>query len=479
MSVPQCRDFSGWKATLVAAVLLTGLSRLHAQETTGSPAENSPAAAEPAAAAAQPPAASPVPAATPPAETATPGGAPANAQAEYQQAVLKQQQWARDVAAIRNPLLPAEAEAEFTKLSRNYRTLLTNGPNLSSANDLNTMRKGLEFRILRASDPAVQESPRQMLIVLGDLRRDLKSVGSQITNPQNKERFRRDVMKEAHTLLLKLLDNNLDSRSFAINVLTDLEVVSASFEQKRIMMYEEVDNTLATILTDDRQPDVVRAMAANSIRLLLQKTEAFPVEQMDLARVLNAQLTRTDSEVSYQLLLIDALSQITQPREVQGRAVPSVFEGLISVVGNRQRFLQVRCRAARGLGRAGYDSQINFDPLAWKVAQLSVDAGQYFNQAPGNPAFQQCGVDLYLAFHHANAAEQSDPKNPRGMLNRARSSQVVKDAYREVLKIAGPMIFTNKAIPRTELAAVDAWVSQNVPANLVYDGAGQGTPVSK
>jgi hypothetical protein len=262
-------------------------------------------------------------------------------------------------------------------------------------------------------------------------------------------------------------------------VLPDLEVVSASFEQKRIIMYDDVDNTLGSILQDPNQPDSVRSMAANAIRLILQKTETFPVEQMQLAKILCAELNRSDSEITYQLLLIDALCRITQPREVQGSAVPSVFDALVSVISNRQRFLQVRCRAAKGLGQIGFDTQINFDPLAWKVAQLSAEAGQYFSQAPGNPAFQQCGVDLYLAFHHATAAEQNDPKNPRGMLNRSRKSQAVNDAYRQVLKIAGPMIFTSKPIARADLAAVDTWVSQNAPANMNYDSTGNGKPVPK
>ena len=403
-----------------------------------------------------------------------------NAEDQYRKAILKQQQLTREIAAIKNPLLPPDAETEFTRtVLRDYRSLLTNGPNLNNANQLQTMRKGLEFRILRASDPAVFESPRMMQIVVNDLRRDLKSAGNLINDPQNKQRYRTEVMREAHTLLKKLLDNSLDARAFAINILVDLEVVAASFDQKRITMYEEVDDTLAAVLVDPNQPDSVRASAANSIRLFLQKTEALPVDQMKLGKALATELARINTEYTYQLLLIDALSQITQPREILGRAVPSVYESLISVVSNQQRFLNVRCRAARGLGRTGFDGQINFEPIAWKVAQLAVEAGAFFNQNPANPGFQQCGVDLYLAFHHQSAAEQNDPRNAKGMLNRAPRSQLVRDAYKEVLKVAGPMIFTNKAIPQSELAALDAWVKANTPASLVYDSSGNGTPVPK
>jgi hypothetical protein len=488
MSFLRCPIIVRRIAMLLMASALSGSACLAAQEAAApvqeSPSieaiESAPAAPEsPAAAedATAPPAEAP-PAAINPPPVAPPAG---TSQDEYLAAILKQQKWTREIAAIRNPLFPdpAKAEEDFVKnVQRNYRTLLTTGPNLNNANDLQTMRKGLEFRILRASDPAVQESPRLMQGVVNDIRRELKSVGNQINNPQTKEQFRRDVMKEAHAVLLKLLDNSLDARTFAINLLIELETVPASFEQKRIVIYEEVVNTLARLLNDETQPDSVRASVANAIRIYLQKTDTFPVDQMKLAKALSSELGRINTEYTYQLLLVDALTAITEPREIVGRPVPTVFEALKNVIGDRNRFLNVRCRAAKGLGRIGYDTQINYDVLAWKVAQLAAEAGQYFNQSPGNPGFQQCGVDLYLAFHHATAAEQSGPK-PKGMLNRAPRSQFVKDAYAQVLKVAGPMIFTSKPVAQADLASVSEWVSQNQPSSLAYDASGVGTPVSK
>lgn len=399
-----------------------------------------------------------------------------NAQDEYIKAILKQQAWSRRIALEFKPLLAAEAETEFNKISTEYRRIIQNGPSLSNARDAQIVQQGLEFRIFRATDPANQASPRIMTMVLGDLRRDLKTIGSQLSNPQAKQRFRQEVMTIVHGMLVKLMDNNLDARIFAISILPDLDVVAKAAGQSRVTILDLVPETLAALQTDANQPDAVRVNVAVQAGRFLKTTEALPVNQMKIAKALGTELARTDTEAAYQLQLIDSLSLIAHPREVVGKPIPSVFESLKNVMCDRSRFITIRCRAAAGLGRIGYDAQINFDPLAWKVAEVAGDAAQYFNQSPGNPAFAVCGLDLYLAFHQGSAAELSGP-NPTGMLNRAPRSQVVSEAYKTTLKVILPLMENTKPIPQAELASVVDWAQQNVPANLSYDA--NGTPVTR
>ena len=392
----------------------------------------------------------------------------------YRTAVFAQRQKARQLVLLNEPLLGPEAEDEFTQIGRTYRQLLTAGPNLNSAADRKVIQKGLEFKILRASDPAIQISPKKMGDVIGELRRDLRSVGSQINNAQNKQRFREDVMKEALTHLKKLLSNNMDARIFALTAMVYLEVVQAGFGQKRILVLDAVPATFREVLADPEQPDAVKSVATIQIGRYLRKADTLPVEQMDLARAMVKELSRFDTEDAYQLSLLDSLASIKQAREIVGKPNPIVFDAFIAVMSDRNRFIHVRCRAAAGVGLAGYDSQFNFDPIAWKVCQLSVEAAQFYNKAPANALYQRCGMDLYLAFHPASGGS-SDADN--GMLNRAPRSGAVKDAYEQCLQIAGPMIFTQRAIPNPVLVQVNTWTQANVPANLNWDSSGSGKPI--
>ena len=397
---------------------------------------------------------------------------------EYEAA---QQRLVRSLSAQGKPLLAADENANFLKIKNSYKKLLSEGPDLSAASRKDMMTQGLRYNLHRVTDPTVQASPFQMGQALLDVRRDLNSCGSLILNAQNKQRYREEVMTIAHELLGDLLKNNLDSRFFALSVLLDLEVVSkgTGAGQNRVVFLEKVPATLKSVLSDTskEQPDAVRAMAAVQIQRFLEKTEALPVEQMRLAKELSAQLMRTETNPAYQRALIEALIRVTQPREVVGKAVPSVFETFIAVISDRNRSIMVRCQAARGIGRVGFDPQINFEPLAWKVTQLAAEAGTLFNQNPGNSEFAFCGGDLYLAFHHLTQEEAKDAKNVKGMLNRDARSTLIRDAYKEVLKVAGPMISNSgNPIPESDLAAVNEWVKKSVPSNLKYDANGSNVP---
>ncbi|MCA9036429.1 MAG: hypothetical protein KDA91_14945, partial [Planctomycetaceae bacterium] len=147
---------------------------------------------------------------------------------------------------------------------------------------------------------------------------------------------------------------------------------------------------------------------------------------------------------------------------------------LLKVLSDRNRFIDVRCRAAYAIARTGSSlngnafgaQQLDLEPIAWKIVQLARETAQYFNAAPANPAFVGCGENLYLSFHHLNSAELSAGV---GLLNRAPRSQYVNDAYKEALKIAAPMMFEKKPIAGGALQGVDGWINNNKPATMQYD----------
>jgi hypothetical protein len=390
----------------------------------------------------------------------------------YSDAIEKQQEWTRELRNMSNPLLTGDYDKDYVKIRSAYNALLSNGGSLNGGKDLETVQKALDLRILRAADPSIQQDAQQIRDVLDQVRREIARAGGAITNAPMKQRFRRDYCREVLTVLKKLLDNNWEARSFAISLMPDLEVVPSSFGVKRIEVYEPVATLLAQIVTDGKnQPDSIHMRAAAEISRLLKKTDLTPLVQLKLAKALVSELTRNDTEIAYQLELVRALSEIDQAREAVGKHVPTALMSLVQIMSDNTRHVLVRCEAAKGIGRAGFDAQVNFEPLAWKTAQLSVQAGVFYNQNKNNRqlqwVFSLAGADLYFAFHHEDA-DFKGGRNPQGMLNRASRSEVVSDAYQQVLKIA-PRMWFGEPIPQADLVAVNNWVNANVPANMTWD----------
>ncbi|MEZ6125456.1 MAG: hypothetical protein R3C49_20100 [Planctomycetaceae bacterium] len=148
---------------------------------------------------------------------------------------------------------------------------------------------------------------------------------------------------------------------------------------------------------------------------------------------------------------------------------------------NRTLDLQVRCRAAQVLGRCGFDNQTNLDILAWSVADLTVETAFAFsggNTNRNNPMWAQCGWSLYSAFHHQVTAEAagSPPSLPKGFLNRAAKSQVVRSAYTEGVGLMAHLMFNRSPAPKAELGKLFTWVQANRPANFTFDPACPALP---
>ena len=172
--------------------------------------------------------------------------------------------------------------------------------------------------------------------------------------------------------------------------------------------------------------------------------------------------------------LIDAAYVITKPRRTVGTPEPTALKIFAAVIDDRSKPVEVRCHAARGFGICNYDvAGTKFDPIAWKITQLAFETASEFNQAPGNPKWPWCGIDLLLTFRHANKEEATAaPPACKGIMNRAPNSKVVSEAAPFVTTVSLALIankggFNAQVI--ADLQKMKAWIANNAPADLKWD----------
>ena len=400
----------------------------------------------------------------PPADPA--GAQPADDNSPQTAARLVQRKLVNDLRRLQKPLLTPQIVAGFGSENRTYRGLLRTGINTRNARDLEVIRTCLKYRAYSLSDPDVQKSPGLFEAAFRNLERDLNSAGGQIVNAADKQRFRELLCGELLPLFNELLQNNLNARSIALELLLDFEVAPAK-NNRGVVMFDQVDDVLLAVLTDPAQPDVIKTRAANVCKIYLQKADVTPQIQITLTKVLISELERQFTEVAYQNTLLAALEEISAPRELVGQKRAIVMLAATTTMGDRNRDILIRCRAARVLGRCGFDGQIEFEVLAWKVAELTLETGLRYNQAKNkqDPNWQMCGWHLYLAFHHENK------RVPKGFLNRNDKSKLVRSGYEAALPVMLELMRMGGNMPPAAIVALGKWNLENKPANLKFDPA--------
>jgi hypothetical protein len=393
-----------------------------------------------------------------------PNGNPAAAYRDQQQKLV------RDLRRLQKSLLTPAIVAGFSSDNRAYRGLLRTGVRRGNARELEILQTCLKYRAYSLSDPDVQKNPSLFEAAFKNLLRDLNSAGGPIQNAADKQRHRELLCGELLPFFQELLQNNLYSRSAALELLLDFEVAPAK-NNRGVIMYDQVDDVLLSVLKDATQPDVVRTRAANVCKKYLQKADVIPQVQITLANALILELERPFTEIAYQNTLLSALDEIDTPRELVDKKRAIVMLAATTIMQDNTRDILIRCRAARVLGRCGFDSSIDFDVLAWKVAELTLETGVRYNQAKNkkDPKWPLCGWHLYLAFHPEKKKEIT-----KGFLNRDNKSKLVRTGYVAALPIMVELIRQGGGVPAAALNALNAlnaWEGKNKPANLKFDPA--------
>ncbi len=357
-----------------------------------------------------------------------------------------------------------------SRSERVFRQKLTSGVEPRDP-EFEGFREVLQFRVFRLTAPEARNDPARLKRIKSDLERDLRQAGSQIGSDRSKRQFRELVCTEMLKALRKVLENNFVARSIAIELLPLMFVTDGretSPDERQIL--PAAGETLIRLLRDPEQPDTIKARVAQSMKQYMMRASAGARLEMQFAEAVLETLRSPLPDDDFQVMLLDVLTVVRTPRQPAGDKRPLAFEAAVVVLQDQRRALFVRCAAAEVFGRAGYDRQIRFDPLAWKIAQLTLETGTAFNENPDARLWWFSGDRLFRAFHHAEKERARGPM-PDGMLNRAPSSEVVNGAYARILPVVGALIFRHRQIPDQPLKDLAGWVGENRPDDLTYDPA--------
>jgi hypothetical protein len=374
------------------------------------------------------------------------------------QTIIDQQALTRKIRDINSPLERID-EPKYLQLKRTVTTNVQNGTD--TAAEIENLTLALKYRLFQATDPSFVANPDNVKGLLNEMEREVKRAGSQAGNAQRIKAYRQKYCDAVLAVAKQMFDNNLDARAIAIQVIKELNVNTTAVGL--VENHPESLSALIGLLKDPEQPNSVKVITAAAISYVLTTTAVVPQQQADVSDAIADELDRPCTEPEYQLILLDTLCDLTVARKPVGAPVTTGMRTFVKIADDRNRRIDVRCRAAFGIGQGAYDERINFDALAFKIAVLALDASQFFNQAPGNPAWQQCGVDLFFALRHEdkNGLTKKLPLLPQGIMNRAGQSEVVNDSGQLVLKIAVPLVVNNAKIPQADQVALDKWIKAN------------------
>lgn len=385
---------------------------------------------------------------------------------------------------LQTDLLTGKVISDFKRQEREYRAVLRTGTTVRNQQEMDILKVGLAYRIYSLSDSDIQGDPQLFPAYNTSLSRDLASAGpaAMMPNAQQRKVFRELVCSTAMPLLEQLVkEGNLLARTAALQRMLDLEVVPAR-SQGRMEMYSTVDDAYVNVLRSPEQPDAVKAVAASCMKIYLQKADAVPQIEITFAQAITEELERSFLSPAYQITLLQALEEVRAPRTFVGRKPPIAYCTLVKIIADRDADIEVRCRAARVLGRTGWDNQLNLDVLAWKTTDLVAEAAFLFNQSPDKkaPKWAYCGWYLYTAFHHETGEEAKGKGSgmPKGYLNRAPDSAVVRAAYTSSIAALAHLMSSNQPMPARAYGPAIKWSTDNRPADLTFDPACPPIPMA-
>lgn len=356
-------------------------------------------------------------------------------------------------------LVSDDTLAKWAKDLSKYRTALRNGELTPAAKALIT--NGIKFRIATMTvkkNQQVLHEKREDLTV-----RDMRDAGIQLQKIDQLKTFCAWVNDEIIKETEPLLQNNFYVRVHAATLLGELFLVPADEQKKwKFETYIPAVEPLRKVLRDAEQPTAVKIAAARSMIRLIRYGDMPANKRFETAKDVLAEVAKTDHHFWYQMRLVELLSTIDAPLDLETRK-PTVVNELTGILRDPKRHWHVRAEAARALGRVALDPQVNISSLLQDLVQFASEMSKAAQQQPKAPQWEMCFFKLYLAFQSIDASEKDATKKLRaGLLYNPAASSAAKPAYDLILPVVNAVI-NEQAITAPQVQAMDDWLSKSRP----------------
>jgi hypothetical protein len=219
------------------------------------------------------------------------------------------------------------------------------------------------------------------------------------------------------------------------------------------------------VLNDPEQPEAVKIAAARSMIRLVRFGDLPANRRFETAKDVLAELARTDTHYWYQMRLVELLSTIDAPLDLETRK-PVVVTTLSDIVRDPKRHWHVRAEAARALGRVPLDPQVNISSLVQDLVQFAIEMAKAEQQQtkPKSPHWEMTFFKLYLAFQSVDAGEKDASKKLRaGLLHNPAAASAAQQPYQLIVPVVNAVI-NDQAITAAQVQALEDWLSKHRPA---------------
>jgi hypothetical protein len=368
-----------------------------------------------------------------------------------------------DLMTLDQPLAADDTIAKWKKDVNEYQKRLRQGDMTPAGKAV--ISNGIKYRIALMT---LKDNQQNLHKFREDLTvRDMNLAGLLLNKPQQVKDFRRFVMEEVAKEAAPLLENNFYVRVHGATLYGELNLtVENSDKTLKLETYTPAVEPLRKVLRDPNQPEAVKIAAARGIVRLVRFGELPANKRFETAKDVLAALAVPDIHYWYQMRLIDALSTLDVPKDLETQK-PTIVPALTAIVLDPKRNWHVRAEAARALGRVPLDPQVNISNLVQALAQLGLDMTKAAQQQPKQPQWKMTFYKLYLAFQPHNAEDRDAAKKGKaGLLNNASAAALAKQPYDLVVPVLNNVL-NDKPITAEQVKGFEDWVSKNSPRSAV------------
>jgi len=363
-------------------------------------------------------------------------------------------------------LMTTEQEAAEIKALRSakYATILRAGK--LDANAQKILPRWAKWWMYRLT---IKENRRTLNKLRQTFLREVTGTAGLQDNPVVARSFREAMLKQVTKHAAELLDNHLTARVQAVLILSQLNLDEERRKYKTTRKaYTEAYLPLLSVIDDKAQDVGVKILAANGLKRIALIGDPSNDVKNQIATSLVRELDNSDAYFWYQWSLAVSMAAIDLPLDRAARQ-PIICNALMKAMVEKKRHWIVRCRAAKSLGRAALDPQINVELMTFEIAQLAQDMAKEYNQKPNQVHWKKCYFDLYLAFQPLNEFEK---KRGFGLLQRVERPGFSKhrskttEAYEHILPFVTHLLWKSpNKLPNSILTPMADWLAKNKPQN--------------